>query len=1254
MEMMLKMRSFQSKIISLILLSVILSAFIIGVIGVYVISGVLHENAEENMHLLCENHAEKLDTLFEKVEESVDTLSHHIIHELESDNVLYEKDKRDNFISKIEKNALNHVESLGNAASIYIYFNPEITEEISGVFKIKQNNTFVDQKLPDIRDYNRDEASQFAWWYKTVERNQPMWLDIYHNTNLDMDIFSYTVPMYLHNQFIGVMGMDIPFSVLRNSVEEIIAYETGFAAVIDENATILYHRDFPFNFSLYKLKGEFGAVIPQIINNDRTHSLIPYTINGEKRNMAFCTLNNGMKFCIIAPEREIYAKQISLSYSIVLFIAIIVLITLIISLIFARKFTRPIKKLSYAARQMSEGNFNVDIDVEMKDEIGVLATSLNQARVKLRDQIDILLDEAHHDGLTGVFNKNAFQDLEDYINEKIKEDYYPFAVAVFDVNKLKITNDVLGHKVGDELLRVIAGFLAKAFASADVFRIGGDEFVVVMRDASFDDYEKMYNKAVNNMSKVKIKDYPQLEVSSAYGIASYEPTKDKSFSDVFQRADKSMYENKAMRNRDKQEWQKGVKGLRELQIDKYLEFLDIINQNTEDYLFLYDIANDSIWLFGGISRVFALKDKSDGVNTRADVFSLIHPKDKQAVIDDFDGICDGKSFEHNMNYRMMGKDGKIIWINGRGKVVYDENGNSFVMIGRFSVKTLKHLYNPITYLFNKNRLISDIAENKLPVYNMFILMNIDNMSEYNFKYGYQHSDAMLSKLAVILEELIPLNRIYHMEQDKFILLLDVDNEEQIKELFNQINGKLNGDFTVSASVIPKNREIYTDENIAYDYVKENLNVKREVDGCLTFVPKEELMDKIEEFDLLEELEQSTKNGCDGFFLNFQPQINSANLKVVSAECLLRYKSSTRGLVFPDKFIPILEKTGLINEVGMWVVENAIKQCSEWRKKNPDFKIAVNFSPVQLNHIGIVDKILNMLKEYNLPGNALKVEVTESAQLEDENTYTTIFTRLKDAGVCISIDDFGTGYSNLGYLKKIRADEIKIDRAFIKDIDESSYNFRVVKNLVEFAKSNSLTVVLEGVENEMEFAVVHSLKPEGMQGYLFGKPCVRDEFEKKYITDDTQEFLQEIEKREKLLNVVNKFHIVNFNPREILSQIDLGLWVVKFNLKTNQGELYADEVMKKLLDIDDECTPMEYFNMWFEKLVDSSKDVVRDLIKYMMVNNKVAQADFSWKHPERGILDVRCTCRILERNDDYLIFEGFYRNISDMGGAYTSI
>ena len=176
----------------------------------------------------------------------------------------------------------------------------------------------------------------------------------------------------------------------------------------------------------------------------------------------------------------------------------------------------------------------------------------------------------------------------------------------------------------------------------------------------------------------------------------------------------------------------------------------------------------------------------------------------------------------------------------------------------------------------------------------------------------------------------------------------------------------------------------------------------------------------------------------------------------------------------------------------------------------------------------------------------------------------------------------------------------------------------------------------------------------MQGYLFGKPCVCEEFENRYIYDDSEEFSVEIEKREKLLGAINKFHIVNFNPREILSQIDLGLWLVKFNLKTGQGELDADEVMKKLLDIDDECTPMEYYDRWFENLTDSSKDVIRDLIKYMMVNNKVAQADFTWKHPERGVLDVRCTCRILERTDEYLEFEGFYRNISDMGGAYTSI
>lgn len=1248
------MRSFQSKIISLILLSVVLSAFIIGVIGINIISGVLQQNAEENMHLLCENQAEKLDTIFEKVEESVSTLSNHIIHELDGSGIIDNKEKRDNFIAKIEKNALNHVDSVGDATAIYIYFNPALTGEISGVFKLKQNNEFIDSELTDVTYYRPEDESRAAWWYEPVEKKRAVWLDVYHNDNVDMDIFSYIMPLFLHNQLIGVIGMDIPFSVLKKNVSKISVYETGFASVIDKNATVLYHRDLPFNFSLYEMKEEFGEVIPQLVNNDKTYSLISYTMNGERRNMSFCTLNNGMKFCIIAPEKEIYAKQIELTYNIIFFIALIVLITLIITLVFARKFTRPIKKLSYAARQMSEGNFNVDIDMAQKDEIGDLAVSLSHAREKLKDQIDLLYDEAHHDGLTGVSNKNAFQDVEAYINDKIKEGYYPFAVAVFDINKLKITNDVLGHKVGDELLRVIAKHFAKAFSVSNVYRIGGDEFVAVIKDDDFDDYQEMYNWVVENMPKLRIDSYPQLEVSSAYGIATYNPDTDTSFSDVFQRADKFMYENKVLRNREKQEWQKGVKGLRELQIDKYLEFLDIVNQNTEDFLFLYDIANDSVCFFGGINRRFGLKNREEGFCSKSDLFNIIHINDKKNVIADFDSVFAGEKAEHNMNYRLIDRDGRPVWINARGKVVFDDNGNSFIMIGRLSIKTLKHQYNLNSFLFNRNKLTGDIAEKRLPEYHSYVLMNIDNIVEYSFKFTDQQSDEMILKLAEVLEEILPLNRIYHIEYDRFVLLLDIKDNKEIVKLFDEINNRLDGAFTVSASVIPNNREFYSDENVAYDYVLQSLNENKDEQRSIVFVSKKELIDKIEEFDLFEELEESVKNNCSGFFLNFQPLIDSENLKIIAAECLLRYKSSVKGLVFPDKFIPILEKTGLINDVGLWVVENAIIKCVEWRRIIPGFKIAVNFSPVQLNHMGIVDGIIGLLKKYNLPGSALKAEITESAQLEDETTYTTIFSRLKEAGVCISIDDFGTGYSNLGYLKKIQADEIKIDRSFIKDIDESSYNFRVVSNLVEFAHDNDLKVVLEGVENEMEFAVVHSLKPECMQGYLFGKPCNSEEFERKYLDKSSVEYKEIAGKRESLLEVINKYHIVNFNPREILSQIDLGLWLVRYNVKSNQGELYADEIMKKLLDIDSECTPTEYYNKWFNNLPASSKDVIEELIKYMIVNNKVAQADFVWNHPERGELNVRCTCRILERNDDYIVFEGFYRNISDMGGAYTSI
>lgn len=218
---------------------------------------------------------------------------------------------------------------------------------------------------------------------------------------------------------------------------------------------------------------------------------------------------------------------------------------------------------------------------------------------------------------------------------------------------------------------------------------------------------------------------------------------------------------------------------------------------------------------------------------------------------------------------------------------------------------------------------------------------------------------------------------------------------------------------------------------------------------------------------------------------------------------------------PDEFIPLLEQYGLIHKVGMWVLKTALEQTCEWRRFIPDFHISVNFSIVQLEERKIGEMVLSLLGETGMPGSALTIELTESVQLQEMSRYTDIFERWYEAGIELSIDDFGTGYSSMSYLKKLKVNEIKIDRIFIKDLQEATYNYRLLGNMIDFARNNDIRICCEGVENLQELSILESLSPNLIQGYLFARPCKKEIFEATFLNKEMDTYKSYVEFIEKI-------------------------------------------------------------------------------------------------------------------------------------------
>ncbi|HWL75846.1 MAG TPA: phosphodiesterase, partial [Burkholderiaceae bacterium] len=225
-------------------------------------------------------------------------------------------------------------------------------------------------------------------------------------------------------------------------------------------------------------------------------------------------------------------------------------------------------------------------------------------------------------------------------------------------------------------------------------------------------------------------------------------------------------------------------------------------------------------------------------------------------------------------------------------------------------------------------------------------------------------------------------------------------------------------------------------------------------------------------------------------LHLQPQVNLSDGRLRGLEALLRWQHPERGFVSPGDFISLAEDTGLIVPIGMWVLKQACQQLAKWQWQSHTTRnlfMSVNLSSKQLAQSALVNQIRDVLQETHVEPKHLKLEITESAVMENAETAVQLLRRLKALGVQLSIDDFGTGYSSLGYLHRFPVDILKIDRSFVGRIAEAAENIEIVRTIVSLADNMGMEVVAEGVETLAQFSQLRALNCQFGQGYLFSRP-----------------------------------------------------------------------------------------------------------------------------------------------------------------------
>ena len=254
-------------------------------------------------------------------------------------------------------------------------------------------------------------------------------------------------------------------------------------------------------------------------------------------------------------------------------------------------------------------------------------------------------------------------------------------------------------------------------------------------------------------------------------------------------------------------------------------------------------------------------------------------------------------------------------------------------------------------------------------------------------------------------------------------------------------------------------------------------------------------------DMEKNMRNATNNAFSEFEVVYQPivDVTRESNPCVGAEALIRWNSGELGLIAPTDFIPLAEYLGLINPIGAYVLEEACKRCKYWNDMgHPDYKVNVNLSVVQLLQNDIVEQVRSVIKRTGIVPENLTLEVTEGLAINDMSRMKKILSEIRALGVRVALDDFGTGYSSLNHIREMPIDVIKIDRCFIIDIGKDEFSTAFVKMVAELAQTIGVHVCVEGVETKEQVDALKQTKIQLIQGFYFGKPLHKEEFDEKYL------------------------------------------------------------------------------------------------------------------------------------------------------------
>ncbi|MBF4692948.1 sensor domain-containing protein [Fusibacter ferrireducens] len=556
-----------------------------------------------------------------------------------------------------------------------------------------------------------------------------------------------------------------------------------------------------------------------------------------------------------------------------------------------------------------------------------------------------------------------------------------------------------------------------------------------------------------------------------------------------------------------------------------------LKASKERYQLLLEGVNDGIWDWDIKSGIFIVSNKFFEILgyevletphfTMEEFEKILHPNEKNTVLNQIYAYLDQNMTLYDTQFRLKTQSNGYIWVQNTGKAIWDSEGNAIKMVGAIKDITdakktqdkIEYLayYDHITGLPNRARL-DEVVNNLIAQKHQvgLIYLDIDNFKMINDLVGHNQGDLLLKQMASKFHDLkLHYYMLSRISGDEFgFIIIDFDHEDTLIELSEQILKIIRTPWTLIG------REFHLSCSIGISYTPDHGDtfetLFRKADTAMyasknngknqTTVFRDLLHDEILEYV---ELQSNLKNALTAgeFELYYQPQFNMNTNEMIGSEALLRWNSPDKGIIPPDRFIGIAEKTGFIIELGDWVIKEVCRHIQEWEERKLNYgKVSINLSGVQILSSAFLNHIDEIFAAYDIAPKKIVFEITENVAIDDSITTIAKLEALRALHFEVALDDFGTNYSSLSYLKKLPIDYLKLDKSFVYSLGQDDKTGAITESIIYMAHRIGLKVIAEGVEKLEHMEILKKFNCDFAQGYLFSRPVSKSDFERIYLED----------------------------------------------------------------------------------------------------------------------------------------------------------